>query len=391
MILDEQTRMIQDLVRKFVDRELVPLETHVLNNQLACDDGAQIPPDEYERLRKVSKDLGLWGLDAPVGLGGMGLSQVTMACVFEEMGRTVVDFILPPDTPNLKMLDAVGTPEQKERYLRPYIEGRLNSRIAISEPGAGGDPAGIRTRAERTADGWLLNGRKIWITDAARVDFLIVMARVGNGQRQEGITAFIVDQGTPGFKIERAIPMVGDTLTYELVFDDMHLPENALLGEVGAGYAPMQIRLNNKRLEMAASCIGMAGRALEIMSAHARERVTFGERLADRQAIQWWAADIATRMHACRLMVRDAAARIDAGEDVRQETSMMKVFATELAYDACDHAMQTLGGMGMVKESPLFHMWGRARIMRIYEGPSEVHRQAIGRRVLLGQALTARA
>ena len=385
MKLDEQTLMIRDLVRRFVEREMMPLEPQVFANQLACDDGAQLTDEQEAHLRKVSKDLGLWGLDAPEELGGLGLSQVTMACVAEEMGRTVVEFILPPDTPNLRMLDAVGSPEQKERYLRPYIEGRLTSRIAISETGAGGDPAGIRTRAERTTDGWILNGRKIWITDAARVDFLIVMARVGDGQRQEGITAFIVERGTPGFVIERAIPMVGDTLTYELVFDDVRLPDSALLGEVGAGYAPMQLRLINKRLEIAATCIGMAERALEIMSAHARERVTFGAPLADRQAIQWWAAEIATRIHACRLMVHDTAEKVDAGEDVRHEASIVKVYGTELAYDACDYAMQTLGAMGMVKESPLFHMWGRARIMRIYEGPSEVHRQAVARRVLAGR------
>ena len=385
MILDEQTRLIQETVRRFVEREMIPLEVQVMKNQLACDDGAQLTDAQYERLRAVSKDLGLWGLDAPEDLGGLGLSQLTMACVAEEMGRTITPFILPPDTPNLRMLAAVGTPEQKERFLRPYIEGRLISRIAISEPGAGGDPAGLRTRAEQTADGWVLNGRKIWITDAARCDFLIVMARVGEGQRQEGVTAFIVECGTPGFLIERAIPMVGDTLTYELVFEDMRLPDDALLGQVGAGYAPMQLRLINRRLEMAALSIGMAQRALDILCEHARQRVTFGEPLADRQAIQWWVADIATRIHACRLMVHDAAQKVDRGEDVRHEASMIKVYGTELAYEACDHAMQTLGALGMTKESPLFHLWGRARIMRIYEGPSEVHRQAVARRVLGGR------
>src|SRR5690606_38056275 len=136
-------------------------------------------------------------------------------------------------------LDAVGTPEQKERYLRPYIEGKLVSNIAISEPGAGGDPAGMTTRAVQTEGGWVLNGRKIWITNAAKTDFLIVMARVGEGARQDGVTAFIVEQGTPGFIVERAIPMAGDTLTYEVVFDDCKLPEGAVLGQVGAGYAPM--------------------------------------------------------------------------------------------------------------------------------------------------------
>jgi acyl-CoA dehydrogenase len=308
-----------------------------------------------------------------------------MAGVAQELGRTITPFVLPPDTPNLKMLDAVGTPEQKTRYLKPYVEGRMNSCMAISEPGAGGDPAGLKTRAERTADGWVLNGRKIWITNAEKADFMIAMARVGEGTRQDGVTAFIIERGTPGVIIERPIPMVGDTLTYELVFEDCRLAEGAVLGEIGAGYAPMQLRLISRRMEMASTCVGIAERALDILCEHARQRVTFGAALADRQAIQWWVADLATRLHAARLMIHDAAEKLDRGEDIRHEASMVKVYATEMAYEACDHAMQTLGALGMTKESPLFHLWGRARIMRIYEGPSEVHRQAVARRVLGGR------
>jgi alkylation response protein AidB-like acyl-CoA dehydrogenase len=385
MILDEQTRLIQETVRKFVEREMIPLEAHLALQEVSDDDGAGFTDAQFQRLRDVSKELGLWGLDAPEELGGLALPYATMVAVWEEVGRTFTPFVFPPDTPNLRMMAAVGSPEQKEKYLKPYIEGRLTSAICISEPGAGGDPAGITTKAERTADGWVLNGRKIWITNARRADFLITMARVGDGDRQEGITAFIVEKGTPGFNIQRAIPMVADTLTYEITFDDMVLPEGALLGQVGQGYAPMQLRLTTRRLEMAARGIGMASRCLDILCDHARQRVTFGERLADRQAIQWWVADLSTRIHAARLMVRDAAEKVDLKEDVRHEASMIKVFCTELAYDAADHAMQTLGAMGMTKELPLYHLWHRARIMRIYEGPSEVHRQTIARRVLGGR------
>ncbi|MBV9996674.1 MAG: acyl-CoA dehydrogenase [Caulobacteraceae bacterium] len=385
MVVDEESRLIRETVRRFVERELMPLEAHVAKQQVAGDDGSALTNAQYKHLRVVSKELGLWGLDAPEALGGFDLPAVAMAGVAQELGRTITPFVLPPDTPNLKMLDAVGTPEQRERHLKPYIEGRTVSCMAISEPGAGGDPAGIRTRAERTADGWALNGRKIWITNAEKSDFMIAMARVGEGKRQEGVTAFIVEQGTPGLIIERSIPMVGDTLTYELVFDNCRLPEGAVLGEIGAGYAPMQLRLISRRMEMASTCVGMTERALDILCEHARQRVTFGAPLADRQAIQWWVADLATRLHAARLMIHDAAEKLDRGEDIRHEASMVKVYATELAYDACDHAMQTLGALGMTKESPLFHMWGRARIMRIYEGPSEVHRQAVARRVLGGR------
>ena len=382
MSSDEETAMIRETVAKFVDRELIPLEPHYLKSKLPGSDHPELTAEQKQRLRTVSKDLGLWGLDAPEDLGGHDLPTRTMAAVHEELGRTCVPFVLPPDSPNLRMLQAVGTEAQKRKYMQPYIEGRMSSAIAISEPGAGGDPASMKTRAVLEGDQWVLNGRKIWITNARRADFIIVMARVGNDARQGGITSFIVEKGTPGFIIEREIPMLGGGSTYELVFEDCRIPADSVLGEIGKGYAPMQLRLRTRRLEMGSTCIGIARRALDMMCEHARQRETFGVKLADRQAIQWWIADISTRMHACRLMVRDAADKTDRGEDIRHEASMIKVFATEMAYEACDHAMQTLGALGMTLELPLNALSQKARLMRMYEGPSEVHRQSIARRVL---------
>ena len=379
---DEETAMIRETVAKFVDRELIPLEPHYLKSKLPGSEHSELTAEQKQRLRTVSKDLGLWGLDAPEDLGGHDLPTRTMAAVHEELGRTCVPFVLPPDSPNLRMLQAVGTEAQKRKYMQPYIEGRMSSAIAISEPGAGGDPASMKTRAVLEGDQWVLNGRKIWITNARRADFIIVMARVGNDARQGGITSFIVEKGTPGFIIEREIPMLGGEATYEIVFEDCRIPHDSVLGEVGKGYAPMQLRLRTRRLEMGSTCIGIARRALDMLCEHARQRETFGVKLADRQAIQWWVADISTRMHACRLMVRDAADKADRGDDVRQEASMIKVFATEMAYEACDHAMQTLGALGMTLELPLNALSQKARLMRMYEGPSEVHRQSIARRVL---------
>jgi alkylation response protein AidB-like acyl-CoA dehydrogenase len=382
MSSDEETAMIRETVAKFVDRELIPLEPHYLKSKLPGSDHPELTAEQKQRLRTVSKDLGLWGLDAPEDLGGHDLPTRTMAAVHEELGRTCVPFVLPPDSPNLRMLQAVGTEAQKRKYMQPYIEGRMSSAIAISEPGAGGDPASMKTRAVLEGDQWVLNGRKIWITNARRADFIIVMARVGNDARQGGITSFIVEKETPGFIIEREIPMLGGEPTYEIVFEDCRIPRDSVLGEVGKGYAPMQLRLRTRRLEMGSTCIGIARRALDMLCEHARQRETFGVKLADRQAIQWWVADISTRMHACRLMVHDAADKTDRGEDVRQEASMIKVFATEMAYEACDHAMQTLGALGMTLELPLNALSQKARLMRMYEGPSEVHRQSIARRVL---------
>ncbi|GKQ49190.1 acyl-CoA dehydrogenase family protein [Bradyrhizobium sp. Ce-3] len=379
---DEQTAMIRETVARFVDRELIPLEPQYLKSKLPGSDHPELTPEQRKRLRDVSKELGLWGLDAPEDLGGHDLPTRTMAAVHEELGRSCVPFVLPPDSPNLRMLQAVGTDAQKKKYLQPYIEGRMASAIAISEPGAGGDPAAMKTRAVLDGEQWVLNGRKIWISNARAADFIIVMARVGNDQRQGGITSFIVEKGTPGFIIEREIPMVGGGSTYEIVFEDCRVPKDSVLGEVGKGYAPMQLRLRTRRLEMGSTCVGITKRALDMMCEHAKQRETFGVKLAERQAIQWWIADISTRMHACRLMVREAADKTDRGEDIRHEASMIKVFATEMAYNACDHAMQTLGALGVTLELPLNALWQKARLMRVYEGPSEVHRQAIARRVL---------
>jgi acyl-CoA dehydrogenase len=176
--------------------------------------------------------------------------------------------------------------------------------------------------------------------------------------------------------------MLGGHRTYELVFDDMRLPADAILGEVGQGFAPMQLRLNVRRLQIGAWAIGLSRRALDMMCSHVKQRKTFGALLADRQAIQWWIADGATKIHACRLMVQDAAVRLDRGEDVRQLASMIKVFATEMAAEIVDQATQSFGAMGVTKELPLQLMAQKIRVMRIYEGPSEVHRMTIAKRIL---------
>ncbi len=302
--------------------------------------------------------------------------------VNEELWRTIVPFTFPPDSPNLHMLMTAATPEQKAKYLEPYARGEAKSCIAVSEPGAGADPSGMTTKAEHGGNGWVVNGRKIWVSRVPEADFIILMARVGAGKRREGITAFIVERGTEGFVIEREIPMIGGHRTYELVFEDMRLPANTILGEIGQGFAPMQLRLNVRRLQIGAWAIGISRRALDMMCTHVKQRMTFGTPLADRQAIQWWIADAATQIHACRLMVHDAAARFDRGEDIRQAAAMVKVFASDMAGEIVDHAMQAYGAMGMTKGLPLQLMAQKARVMRIYEGPSEVHRMSVARRIL---------
>jgi acyl-CoA dehydrogenase len=383
--LSEEHQMLKDLVARFVDDELMPLEPAVLAREIAGEELRMLPEEEAPLLEKC-RELGLWGLDAPEEVGGANLPAVAMVGVNEEMARTIVPFDFPPDSPNLHMLLATVDDRQRALYLDPYAKGEAQSAIAISEPGAGGDPQAMATRAVQDGDDWVINGRKIWISRAARADFIIVMAvtEPGKGARG-GITAFIVEKDTPGMIIERTIPMLAGHRTYELVFDNCRVPKSQVLGQVGYGFAPMQLRLTVRRLQMGAWGIGMARRALDMMCEHASQRVTFGTLLADRQAVQWWIADAATKIHACRLMVYDAAVKMDAGEQLRTEASMIKVFATEMATEVIDNAMQAFGAMGMTKELPLQLMAQKVRVMRMYEGPSEVHRMVIARRTLRGE------
>jgi alkylation response protein AidB-like acyl-CoA dehydrogenase len=316
--LAEEHRMLQELVAKFVIQELRPLERAVMAREAGGGTVALTEAEEAPLFAKC-KELGLWGLVVPEALGGANLPAVALMAVNEELGKTCVPFIFPPDSPNLHMLMAVADEAQRAKYLVPYADGSAKSAIAISEPGAGGDPAGMMTRAVRDGDDWVINGRKIWISRVSYADFTIVMARTGEGKRHEGVSAFIVERGTKGFIVEREIQMLGGQRTYEVVFEECRVPASQMLGREGAGFAPMQLRLTIRRLQMGAWCTGMAVRALDMLCEHAKQRVTFGARLADRQAVQWWVADAATRIHACRLMVMDAAAKQDAGQDVRTD------------------------------------------------------------------------
>ncbi len=383
--LAEEHRMLKDLVRRFVADELMPLEAGVLAREAAGQSPAP-STEERKRIDAVSRELGLWGLDAPEDIGGSDLPAVAMVGVNEEMAMTVTPYTLPPDSPNLRMMMATVNERQREAYLAPYVRGETVSAIGISEPGAGADPSGMITRAERDGDDWVINGRKIWISRAEDADFTILMAVTDREKGSRGgISAFLVDRDTPGFNVLRRIPMIGGAATYEIALEDCRVPGWKLLGTEGNGFAPMQLRLGTRRIEMAAWSIGMAQRALNMMIEFAPQRVTFGKPLSDRQAIQWWITDAATRIHAARLMTYDCAWKLDQGRDVRLEISMIKAYATEMAYEVVDHAMQCFGAMGMTKELPLHLMASRLRTMRIYDGPTEVHKWVVARNLLGGR------
>ena len=375
--LADEHRMLKDLTERFVKDELMPLESNVLARD-ASGQGIFLTPEERAKVDAVSQKLGLWGLDAPEDVGGFDLPHVALVGVNEAIGSTVTPYTLPPDSPNLRMLMATVTERQREAYLAPYAAGKTISAIGISEPNAGADPAGMITRAVRDGDDWIISGRKIWTSRAAEADFTIVMAVTDKEKgARGGMSAFLVDKGSPGFNILRKIPMIGGVYTYEVALDDCRVEGWKLLGTEGQGFAPMQVRLGTRRMQMAAWCIGLAQRALDMMCEYAPQRTTFGQPLSNRQSVQWWAADAATKIHAARLMTYDCAWKLDQGRDVRNEISMVKVFATEMAWEVIDHAMQCFGAMGMTKEMPLQLMAASARNMRIYDGPSEVHRMVV--------------
>ena len=380
--LSEEQQMLRDLVARFVRDNLIPLEPAVLAREAEGEDKA-IPAADRERIDARARELGLYALESPEEVGGANLDSVTMVGVFEELGRTCIDYYFPPDSPNLHMLLQTCNDEQRAKYLEPYARGDKISAIAISEPNGGGAPAAMITRAEPDGNGWRINGRKIWISRAPEADFTILMAVTDPGKgARGGISAFLVDRDTPGYEVARKIPMIGGRVTYEIAIDDLRLPGSALLGELGDGFGPMQLRLSRRRVEMAARCIGTTRRALDEMKAWVKERKTFGDLLANRQAIQWWIADAEMELHALRLMVYNTAAKIDGGAQARTECSMVKLKGTELAWDTLDKAMQAYGAMGMTKELPLQMMANQIRVQRIYEGPSEVHRMLIARHAL---------
>jgi acyl-CoA dehydrogenase len=380
--LADEHRMLKELVARFVKDELMPLEPAALAGE-AEGRGLGLEPGQQARLDKVAGELGLFGLDAPEDVGGSDLPMTAMVGVEEEIGRCLTPYTLPPDSPNLRMLMQTVDERQREAYLAPYVAGKTISAIGISEPGAGSDPAGMTTKAVRDGKDWIINGRKIWISRAEHADFTILMAVTDPEKRARGgISAFLVDKGTPGFNVLRRIPMIGGAYTYEIALEDCRVEGWKLLGQEGAGFAPMQTRLGTRRIQMAAWSVGMAQRALDMVIEYAPQRKTFGAPLSERQAIQFWVAEAATKIHATRLMTYHCAWKLDRGLDVRNEISMIKWYATEMAFETVDRAMQAFGAMGMTKELPLSLMQAKLRTMRIYDGPTEVHKWVVARNLL---------
>jgi len=384
--LPETTRMIRDTVREFTERELKPLEPLVIRreSERGMKDDPILPPEVEHALGEKARAIGLWGIDVPEEFGGQAFGMLAKCVVTEQLKHSIVPFVPPPDSPNLYLLKEQCKGAQIDKYLMPYVRGDKKSCIALSEEGAGSDAAGIRTRAERVNGKWVINGAKMWISNARRSDFMIVLAVTDPAKgARGGMTAFLVDREHPGVSIPTSYPMIGEFHPYQVFFDNVTLDDGQVLGEVGNAFVPLTNRLSVRRLDISSRCLGLAERCLQMMIEQAKTRKTFGQFLADRQAIQTMIADSWQELEMVRLKVYQLAWRIDQGaKDFRRDGSMAKVQATEMVHRVVDRAIQLFGGMGLSKELPLEYMARYCRVLRIVEGPSEVHRWVIARDLL---------
>ncbi|WP_349294992.1 acyl-CoA dehydrogenase family protein (plasmid) [Thioclava sp. 'Guangxiensis'] len=376
--IPEETRMLVDTVRRFVETEVQPLEAEV-------EETARVPADKLAVIKAKAQELGLYAMNMPEDVGGGGLSCVDHCFVEEELGKTsdaLIRRVFGQVYPML--LECKG--EQREKYLLPTVRGEKICAMAITEPGAGSDAASISTNAVLEGDEWLINGTKHFISDGDIADYVIVMALTDKDKRARGgITLFLVDKGTAGFKVSRTQPMMGHR-GYghaELVFDNVRIPKDAVLGEVGQGFKLIMTSVEEIRLaHIGARAVGMATRALDLMRDYAADRKQFGQPIGEFQMVQKLIADSATEIFGVKMMVLNTAWDIDQGRDVRTKVSAVKVAASEMQGRVVDRAIQVFGGMGFTKEMPLERMYRDARVTRIYDGTSEIHRMLIARGVI---------
>lgn len=381
--LSEEQRMLRDLARSFVDRELIPLE-----NQLGPTHGP-IPAEMMAGLQARTRALGLWMLDVPEEYGGAGLDLFSRCLIAEQVGRTTV---IPWHThrlfgaemrPVLHHLDEA----QKQRFLFPLLRGEIRICFAQTEPDAGTDPAGMKTRAVRDGDDFVVNGSKRFITAAGESDYAQLLAATDPDRGSKGgITCFMVDLRSPGVTLTQMAPIITGERLWQIAFEDARVPAANIVGRLGEGFGIGQQWTTEARIKShGARSLGAAQRALDMMIDYSPQRVTFGQPLSERQAVQFMVADSAMELHMARLLVYECAWRSDRGEDVRDLSYMVKVVASEMATRVVDRAIQIHGGMGLSTELPLEAFARLLRPVRINEGATEVLRWRLARNLMRGQ------
>jgi acyl-CoA dehydrogenase len=376
--LSAEEQATRDWVRTFVQREILPLEPAALRRERNHQPG--LTKQEYRGLVAKARQSGFFGVQTPTEYGGMGLSAVMAALIEAELGRSFLPFRFGGYADNILFH---ANDEQKQQYLLPTIEGEKISCFAITEPGAGSDATAIRTSARKDGSDWIINGEKTFITGGNEADFTMVFAITDADKGVNGgVTCFLADREM-GWKSEY-IDTMGEWGPAALIFDEVRVPERNVLGEVGQGFALAMQWIGRGRYLLPARALGACERLVELAMEHARNRVTFGEPIANRQAIQWMIADSAVEIEALRWLVLSAAWQVDSGLDSRQAQSMAKLFGGVKANEIVDRMLQIHGGMGYTRELPLERWYRELRLLRIYEGTDEIQRRTIARNLLKG-------
>lgn len=378
----------RDRIAAFVETEILPAEA----DPAAYDAHENIAADRLAALRAKAKAAGLWCLQLKPETGGQGLGKVGMAVCYEAMNRSIFGPVVfnsaAPDDGNMMVMEALGTPEQRDWWLKPLVEGKVRSAFAMTEPhpGSGSDPGMMLTRAVRDGGDWVVTGRKWFITGAGEAEHFMLVARTSDDPRR-GLTAFLFHRDEPGWSILRRIPIMGPEEHgghCELAFDGLRIPErNVVMGE-GLGMKVIQTRLGPARLTHCMRWLGLAKRCIEIAQDYAGERQGFGIRLADRESVQLMLGDLAMQVEIGRLLVMKAAWALDRGEIAQKEVSMAKIHVANLLHKAADVAIQINGARGYSKDTVLEWVYRYARQARLVDGADEVHKMLLNRHLAKG-------
>jgi alkylation response protein AidB-like acyl-CoA dehydrogenase len=374
--LSEEHRMLQRMVREFAEREIAPRAEEI-------DATDKFPQDLFHRMGEV----GLLGLPFPPRYGGSGADYHALVIALEEIARVSGSVAITFDAHTSLCCEPIyrfGTEEQRRKYLPPLARGDKIGAFALTEPQAGSDAGATQTRAVRDGDTWIVNGQKIYITNGSIADVVVFTAKTDPEKGTRGISSFIVEEGTPGFKPGRDEKKMGlkGSVTSELFFEDCRIPAENLLGEQNRGFRQFLITLDAGRVAIAAMAVGLAQGAYERSISYAKEREQFGRPIADFQAIRWMLADMATEIDAARLMVHRAAWLKEQGGRYAKEASMAKLFASEMSERVCHKAIQIHGGYGYVREYEVERMYRDQRLCQIGEGTNEIQRLVISRELL---------
>jgi hypothetical protein len=375
-ILTEEQELLKQSIRNFAQKEIAPKVKEY-------DEKGEWPLE----IQKKLAEMGLLGIIIPPEYGGAGYSNLDYVLILEELSKVDPSIGLVIAAHNSlcsNHINLFGTEEQKKKYLTRLATGETLGAWALTEPEAGSDAAAIKTMAVKKGDGWILNGRKVFITNGSVAEIAVVIAVTDKEKGKKGISAFILEKGMKGFKVGKKEDKLGIRAsdTAELIFEDVEVPEENLLGEEGAGYRNAMEVLDGGRVSIAGFSLGIAAGAIEASIKYAKERVQFNQPIANFQAIQWMLADLSTELEAARLLTYKAAFLEDQGKRIPKESAMAKLFASELAVKASSIAVQIFGGYGFTKDYPVEKFYRDSKLATIGEGTSEIQRWIIAQKVL---------